>query len=801
MTLPTSIQRMLALLFFALLMVTASHYPYQRTMLAPLLLGYIFLILWRWPLWLVALPALLPICDLAPWTGWLYIEELDLFLLVTAAVGYWRMSPSFPLPALPAWFRYAIVGLTFSHLISIFIGMMPFGAAIADVPANYLSPYNGLRVGKAWCWFLILLPLLRRSAGENLGGITGYFLPGMTIGLLIVALSDLRERALFPELMNFSADYRTSAPFSGMHTGGAALDGYLALSTPFAAAFLFGRPGWQKVFFAMPALGLVLYAGLSTFSRGLVAAYACSATIFGMFHIIRSHSKPPSWRLGLTLIALALTFAACLAWLFISAGYRGLAAALMTLLAAYIFSAMPGRFSTRGNSQIGWGAGLAALSLTIPTVVAGNVQNLPGVLKPPYLLFALSMLLFILAASRIIAQAPKSANAATGAVVAAFAAMLLALGWITWHWAGTTASNASAALILLALALAGINRLCRPPLWQLDTREVTAAIAMALVLGLCIPVSLSYYASERLGSVTEDLRTRQRHWQNVAGMVHDSAFSPWIGMGMGSFPRTYYWHNPGDELPPSIRFPIEGENRYLSLNPGIYSRGYGELLRVLQHIELHPSTVYRLELDVRRATKTSFVHLGICERLLLYPQNCVNLPVPLNSAIGRWQHYQVAFDSGMLGSEPWYARPPVQLELAVDGGPGAIDFDNISLEEAGKQILLNGSFSSANNYWFFSSDRYHLPWHIKNLMLNIYFEMGWIGVFFFSLWMVMTLLSLRRFRQKNMAIIFGAAISGFMVVGLFDSLIDVPRLALLFFLVMGAAALRAPNPVSQVPPP
>lgn len=788
MMLPTAINRTLALLFAGIFIVVASHYPYHRTVLAPLLLAYILLISWRWRSWLMAIPVLLPICDLAPWSGWFYIEELDLLLLATAAIGYWKMSPSGSSAQLSSMPRYAIAGLTISYLISILMGLTPFSAPGSEISANYLSPYNSLRIGKAWCWFLILLPLLLRSAGADLAGLKRYFLPGMAIGVLIVSLSDLRERMLFPGLLNFSADYRTSAPFSGMHTGGAALDGYLALSTPFAAAFLFAGSDWKKIFFATPAFGLVLYAGLSTFSRGLFAAYVCSATIFGVFHFFRSYSRRPPWRLALTLSTVALLLAAALAWIFVKAGYRGLAAALATLLASYVVSAMPGRRGTNTGLPIGVGAVLAAIFLAVSTLLAHHVQNLPGVMKPPYLLFALSMSILTVSSCTVIVRAPRSANIARGAVLIAFGAMLLALNWITWHWAETAASNASAALVLLAVAFVCANRICRPPLWKLDAGGMTAAITMALVLGLCIPVSFSYYASERLGTVTEDLGTRLHHWRSAAGMMDDSALSTWMGMGMGSFPRTYYWHS--EELPPTLRFPVEEKNRYLSLSPGVYSRGYGELLRVLQRIELHPSTPYQLEMDIRRSTNASLVQLSMCERLLLYPQNCIYLPVQLNPTIGRWQHYQIGFNSGIQGSGPWYARPPVQLELAVDGGPGPVDFDNLSLKEGDKQLLLNGAFSSSNDYWFFSSDRYHLPWHIKNLMLNIYFEMGWIGVIFFNLWLATTLFSLRTSCQKKIAIIYGAAIGGFLIVGLFDSLIDVPRLALLFFLMMGAAALR-----------
>jgi len=64
------------------------HHP-----LAPTLTTLAFL-LWstvaflRPNMWLMIVPALLPIVDLAPWTGWLIVEEFDLLVLGAAAGAY-----------------------------------------------------------------------------------------------------------------------------------------------------------------------------------------------------------------------------------------------------------------------------------------------------------------------------------------------------------------------------------------------------------------------------------------------------------------------------------------------------------------------------------------------------------------------------------------------------------------------------------------------------------------------------------------------------------------------------------------
>ena len=46
----------------------------------------------RWPLmWLASLPALLPLLDWSPWSGWLPLQEFEIFMLGLLAIGYWNL--------------------------------------------------------------------------------------------------------------------------------------------------------------------------------------------------------------------------------------------------------------------------------------------------------------------------------------------------------------------------------------------------------------------------------------------------------------------------------------------------------------------------------------------------------------------------------------------------------------------------------------------------------------------------------------------------------------------------------------
>ena len=76
-----------------LVAVAVAGYPVAPNLLAAGLLLYAAA-LWRWPIaWLVVVPAVLPSFDLAPWTGWRFVEEPDLVVLVTIGVLALRAPP------------------------------------------------------------------------------------------------------------------------------------------------------------------------------------------------------------------------------------------------------------------------------------------------------------------------------------------------------------------------------------------------------------------------------------------------------------------------------------------------------------------------------------------------------------------------------------------------------------------------------------------------------------------------------------------------------------------------------------
>ena len=87
------------------------------------------------PLWLVALPALLPWLGLGAWTGWLVVEEMDLAILAVAAGAYlrWAVRPGPRLRAsrvsrgVRAWGQVLLLLWTASVLVALHRGVADAG--------------------------------------------------------------------------------------------------------------------------------------------------------------------------------------------------------------------------------------------------------------------------------------------------------------------------------------------------------------------------------------------------------------------------------------------------------------------------------------------------------------------------------------------------------------------------------------------------------------------------------------------------------------------------------------------------
>ena len=728
--------------------------------------------------WLLLLPALLPIVDLAPWTGWLTFEEFDI-LVLGAAAGAWLRhgwAPGVSAPARPSKLLLVLVALYLLFLaISLARGIDDAGGIIWGWFQGYEGPMNSLRLAKSFLLAALFAPLLGRANSRlDDHGVT-YLSWGMALGLATVSLAAVWERMAFPGLLNFSADYRTTALFWEMHVGGAALDGFLVLTLPFAVLLMLRSKHAGQLLPAGLMLGLGIYASLTTFSRGVYLAMVVSLAVLATLLIVRNNPSASTLRskriiggLAAMIVAGGLAFLA-----FRHGGYRATLALLgclgLFMLTMEYARSLPGR---------PWAA---VIAIAIPlAIMAFGLTWLNG--KGSYWSY---VAIWLLGTSALLASLKSGADSLRAIALSSALSLPFAAALIANHWGGTPAlADMAIALVALAgFAIWGIR--AQQPVWPTSWRSQGIAFAGAMSLTAMVAIfSGGAYMGDRFTTSERDLQGRLQHWQ--AGLDLLQTPGNWlVGKGLGRFPASFFFGAPGNEFPGSYSLGQEDGNRFIALSGPRYQAGFGEVLRIGQRVEPGAAGRYRLEFDVRTQGKAK-LGFGICSKHLLYAESCGGREIVVSSPNTVWQHQSLEFNVPRLGG-PWYAPQLVVFSLAIDTLGARADIDNLTLvDPGGRPVLANGNFSDDMARWFFTSDHHHMPWHMKNMFLHVLFEQGILGLATLGALIAVALIRSLSGRRAHhpLAPAMVAGIVGFLVVGLFDSLLDVPRVAFLFFLLL-----------------
>ncbi|MBK8767760.1 MAG: hypothetical protein IPM01_25345 [Burkholderiaceae bacterium] len=802
--------RLLALLIalpcLAAGLFAATQYPLSPPLATATYVVWAALCLWRPQALFTVTLALLPIAGFASWTGWLVVEELDLALAGAAGAGYLRIladglaggaaagrqaRPEAPAAdSLRGTARIQpgplalLLMLTFgvSCLVAAARGFAAAEATPLQWAQGYFESLNGLRLFKPFAWLLILTPILADRYKRDPDAFANGLVQGMTAGLAACALAAIWERAAYPGLLNFSADYRSTALFWEMHVGGAALDGYLALGMPFAV-----WATWRaKTPLALVLPGLATMAGayacLTTFSRGVYLAVPVSLILMAWL-ANRSYARqgPVVTFAAVLRNSLAMLAVAVGAWLvFAQGGYRAMAAAFC-VLAAVMLTGPAGRSLGAARTGLGLLAGL----------VGGMADlALSGLPKGPYLIHTAAAGAFAAAA---IAHALTARALTRYAMFAATGWMLVTTARIALHWGGESALTAAlpvlAVLAMVALANAGL----RGALWAADRRLLAMQLGGAAMVTVVVAVmSGGAYMGDRFASVSRDFEGRMDHWSDSLGMLVTP--SDWlIGKGMGQFPANYFYHLKKSDLPGSYAWKQTDGNGYLTMTGPRYPMSWGDLFRISQRVPAQRGP-YVVSADVRSRPDVR-LHIEVCEKNLLYGQACAVEEIETKGSPTEWRPLTLVLDGKDLSGGAWYAPRLAMFSVAVSSNGAKVELDNFRVQGPdGRQLMTNPGFDHGNSGWFFTSDRHHLPWHIKNLGMNVLFDQGLTGLLVFS---ALVLAALGRLvfgsaRHHPLASCVSAAIVGFVTVGLFDSLLDVPRVAWVFYLLLLVAFLLRP---------
>ncbi len=800
MTSPTAGGRALAALCAtvcaAVALWVASHHP-----LAPLLaIGIVVLLsafaAWR-PLWIpAALLALLPVAGLAPWTGWMLAEEFDLLLLALLAGGWARLAVPAGLPprqpatdgAARVWWLLlvAYAGLA---AVSTWRGLQDAGAWDGGAFAwswwhGWREPMNVLRTVKPLVWLLLALPLwqaLQARAPEAAARALGQ---GAWSGLALVAAVATWERWAWTGLANFSTDYRTTALFWETHIGGAALDGFLALMLPFGlwAASVARRR--RDLIVAVAVLCLAGYAVLTTFSRGLYLGALAGALIWWLTAPRSADTAAPRvW----VPAGWVLLFGAAAALAFPGSGWRGLAALLGLMLLLHW------RWQQGGDAAPARCAGAVAAGAVAGVLAVWPALALPGGWKAPYVLYAACA-----AACAVAWWAPAAGTRAMAGWAAWAAAAVAAVG-VALHWGETELRWAMLASVsLLGAAALGGSAL---PAWRgaPGGRWRLATLGAMAVSGMVVgSFGGGSYLEGRLAAAGDDWQGRLQHWSRSLSLAQDDA-ATWWGIGPGRFAAHFALSGETTDQVGDYRWqPAADGGGTLVLTAGKHVLGSGEMFRMSQRIAA-PEGEMRLRWRAEVPAPVR-LHVEVCSKHLLYDGGCSPATVAVGGTarapVPGWQEGELT----LKAREGW--RQPV-FSVALDTQGGWLRLDRLELIDGqGRDLLHNGGFDDGLARWLPSSDRHHLPWHAKNLGLHLRVEQGWLGLAGFAVLLAFAAARLMagRVRHHPLAPPLLAGLAGFLIVGAFDSLLDIPRVAFAFLWLLGVAAtLRAPLPRSVAP--
>jgi len=309
--------------------------------------------------------------------------------------------------------------------------------------------------------------------------------------------------------------------------------------------------------------------------------------------------------------------------------------------------------------------------------------------------------------------------------------------------------------------------------------RILAAGLTGTILLVAVPIFYSQFAQSRIARLSSDFAVRQEHWNDALAIRDADWATSLFGMGLGRFPETSYWRSAVNPRSGTYRLQTEAGNTYLRL-------ASGDAIYVEQFVALAPGKTYVLKLDVRPHAPNAAITVPVCEKWLLTSYNCIWRSTRLGAEYGYWRTVEIPFNTKGLLVSPWYSRRPIKMSLSHASTKSPIDVDNLRLEPVqGTNLLANGAFSAGLDHWFFAADS-HLQWHVKSLPYGVLFDQGWFGLVSTCLLLV---LAMGRFARNALAgdAFAGtmlAALAGFVVVGLFDTLIDAPRfLTLLLMLV------------------
>jgi len=334
-----------------------------------------------------------------------------------------------------------------------------------------------------------------------------------------------------------------------------------------------------------------------------------------------------------------------------------------------------------------------------------------------------------------------------------------------------TAYGASLAAVVTTAIAGFFSRKAMP-------RTVPVVLLLVIAGAIVAAATTTQFMSSRLEQFIPDARVRMDNWRRGLTASDHSPRTALIGMGLGTYPGAAHARISNAPVPTNYTVTTENGRTFVSAQPtsAFY---FG------QKIDLPDAGGVHVILLARPIGGPASVTVLLCAKWLLYSDDCLSTPLALPSS-GTWSPLILDLAEPALTAlrraDPF--RRPVEFSIAFDRTRW-VDVTAIALrDDAGHDLLANGNFVDGTAHWFFTDDD-HIAWRIMNQYLMTWFETGALGCLALAALMVGALLgALQDIRRGGP---LGAGIAGaivaFLVAGISDSLIEVPAIASLFYLL------------------
>ena len=361
--------------------------------------------------------------------------------------------------------------------------------------------------------------------------------------------------------------------------------------------------------------------------------------------------------------------------------------------------------------------------------------------------------------------------------------VLTALGAI--YTMAVTFTRSTYLAVALAVAVVAVGAL-RPRAAAGSRRWWTAAALTGVLVAAAYPIVTGPFASARMAVVEQDMVTRLAHARHVVSVRDNDVVTHLVGQGLGRFPFRNFWeqqlsrgHSGG-----------MGVHQFLpDESVSILQLGAGPRLYLDQAVSADLGTQVHIRTRVRSTGPGGKLVVGLCQKWLLASGTCASHSFFMPEAESDWRGLAAPLKTDEVNRSSGGLKRPVRLTI-YNAGPTRLDIDAISvLDSQGRELVRNGGFDQGSDHWSYASDD-HLAWHVKNMALAIWFDLGWVGVVAFGAFLLLALLRLARasWLGDRSAQAMLAALTGLMVVAMFDSVVDEPRYLLLLLLLLWLAA-------------